>query len=397
LTVKADEAFVVFASAPNISGPGGPAPLSERQQADVVAALAGLNVAKEDINFESDFRFGPFPTITVKTSIEGLAGRADEILDAIGDVIGQPQQQGVRFGVKDCEAAMAPLRREAFAQAEEKAKSLAAAGSLTVGRPVALSENRQQSAYGPVLDDPCQPASGVIGKGGGPIQAVDATPEVALSLSLTVTFSIGAETPGAGLLSVGTGTVTAVADEAYVVVFIEQFGGNGPKPVESKDRKAVLAALKALGVPEADVEFVSSPFGGPSLVSVEIDTIDLARRADDVADAIEEVLGRSNNRGLIFSHSACEELKGEARKLAVDHAKKQAGSMAETIGVKLAGITSVTEAALTNFYGPPQLDPCAESLETLALNGYGYGGLSPFDAKAEVKVPASIQVTYRIE
>ncbi len=398
LTVKADEAFVVFTSVGQSSGPGGPAPLSEREQDDVRTALAALGVAKEDVSFESDFRFGPFPTISVRTDVNTVKERADAILDAIGDVVGQSQQQGVRFGLKDCEASMAPLRRDAFKQAEEKAKSLASAASLSVSRPIALSESRQPSPYGPVSEDPCQPLAGLGGgKGGGPVQGADAPAEVTLTLDLIVTFALGADTAGSGLSAIGTGTVTAVADEAYVVVFIEQFGPNGPKPIEPKDRQALLASLKALGIAETDIEFVSSPFGGPSLVSVETDVTDLARRADDIADAIEDIFGRSNNRGLRFSHSACEELKGEAQKLAVAQAKKQASSLAESTGVKLASIASVTESVIANVYGPSPIDPCAEDIDSQAFNGYGYGTLVPFDAKPEVKVPATVQVTYRIE
>ncbi len=396
-TVDADDAFVVFTANAQVSGPGGPAPLTERAQDDVRAALAAIGVAKEDVSFESDFRFGPFPTISVRTDVKTVKERADAILDAIGDVVGQPQQQGVRFGVKDCEAKMAPLRRDAFKQAEEKAKSLASASELTVGRPVALSESRQPSPYGPPVDDPCQPLTGVGVKGGGPVQTADSPAEVTLTLDLVVTFALGAETAGAGLSATGTGTVTAVADEAYVVVFIENFGPTGPKPIEARDRVAVFASLKALGIEEADIEFVSSPFGGPSLVSVEIDVTDLERRADDIADAIEEILGRSNNRGLRFSHSACEELKGEAQKLAVTQAKKQASALAESTGVKLGGIGSISESLVANIYGPPQTDPCAEDADSQALSGYGYGLLLPFDAKPEVKVPATVVVTYRIE
>ena len=60
-TVAADVAFVSVFLAPGGSfGPGGPQPVSAKDQAAVVAALAAQGIARTDISFEANFNFGPF-------------------------------------------------------------------------------------------------------------------------------------------------------------------------------------------------------------------------------------------------------------------------------------------------------------------------------------------------
>ncbi|MEX1104142.1 MAG: SIMPL domain-containing protein, partial [Dehalococcoidia bacterium] len=298
-----------------------------------------------------------------------------------------------------------PVRKAAFEAAEERARAVAAASSLTLGDVSAVLELPSATPYGGPVDDPCDPAAALQFKGYGALLPVDSAPEVQVVLDVSVTYQLAASGTGEGSLSkgivaVGAGSVTAKADEAYIVVLTEAASGpTGPRPIAERDRDDVLERLKALGVAAEDVEFYSPQFGGPNVVSVETDDLaNLADLGDDVADAIEEVFGRSYNNGVIFSHSNCEAARDEARKEAIEDARARGASLAGAASLKLSGrVDSVAEAPIQSPYGPAPIDPCEEDLSAVALGGYGTADIKPFTAEPEFTVRSVLSVSFEVE
>ena len=396
-TVAADVAFVSVFLAPGSGfGPGGPQPVSAKDQAAVVAALAAQGIARTDISFEANFNFGPFAEVAVKVGVGDLKTKGQPIVDAIEKVLGRAQSSGARFGLTSCTAALNPIRKAGFTAAEEKAKSLAAAGGLTLGAVVAVAEGTTPNIFGPPVSDPCSPQAGNA-KFPGSALGFDAPAEVKVSLDIVVTYALGSSGDGSGITVVATGSATAKADEAYVVVFANQNGPNGPRPIASKDRDALVAKLVALGIKAEDVKIEASNFGGPTIISAEVDLTKLPKIGEDVLEAVGSVLGRNTQQqGVRFTHSNCQVVLNAAHKQALTDAEPRAKTLAEAAGLKLGALQSVSDGGSQPTPYGPSLDPCSKDL-SLLLQGGGYGGaLKPFDSPAELKVSSALTVTYSL-
>lgn len=374
-------------------------------EADIKKIRDGLAAAGfTDVDIQNDGRFGPYALIRTRVPLNDLAASAKKSFDAIEAAVGRPEQTGAQFALSECVATLEPVRRAAFKNLETKAKSAASASGLSLGPIVAASETRGFNPYGQPQADPCDPASEFQIKGPGSFLPIDSKPEVTVSLDVTVTYALAgapAQTASAGTLTTtGSARVVAVADEAYVVVFVQpNYGPTGPRPIAQRDKDDVLAKLKALGVAAEDVEFSSSNFGNPTVVSVDMH--DLAKAAKDgraIADVIEEVMGQGQAKGLVFQHSRCGEILDEARKEALADARDRAERLASATGLKLSkaprAVTD-TGAPASPYGGPALADPCDEDLSVLAFGGYGPGGTAkPFDAKAELEVASSLTVSF---
>jgi uncharacterized protein YggE len=390
--VAADRAFATF-----ITYPSGPFPsgITSEQQDEVRAALGELGYAEDAVVIANDPRFGPASQIRVEVSVEDLPDAASEILDALDDFL-SPQQSGVEFALSDCDPALRPLREEAFAKARRRAQEVAAAGDLALGPVVAVVEGQTQNIYGPPVSDPCDLSGNLALTGYPALLAPDSPAEVELVVDVAVTFALesAGDLPPKGVSAEGRGTVRARADEAYLVVLVETFSGpTGPRPLSERDRNAVLDKLVALGIAEDEIEFFSPPFGGPTVVSVETEDLQaVADLGDDVSDAVEEALGRTINKGVVFTHSNCEAAVREAMVEATADAREQAEALAEAADLTLSGeVLAVAESAgLFSPYGPA-IDPCSEDLSVLA-NGYG-AGIQPFDSEPEFEVTGVVTMT----
>jgi uncharacterized protein YggE len=407
-TVDADQAFVV---AQIQSVPIGPGPfsssLSSRQQEQVTTAVTALGVKKEDINFETSAGYGPFATISVPVPVKELSTRGKQIADAIEAAVGSRPQSGARFGLSDCRTALEPLRKKALDGANEDAKALAAASSVTLGNVRSVTQSLNQGTYGPQQADPC--AAGVAkSPGSSPLLALDSDPKVTLNLQIDATYAIGSGDPQGGLSVGGSGKATAKADEAYIVVTVytnssSGFGGSTP-PISKKSRDDVVARLKALKLDENDIQIEPIQNGpGATLVSVEAPIADLAKTGKDVVTAVEDVLGRSQSQGVWFTHSNCKAVLDEARKQSIADAKRNAEALAGSASIKLGSLTSIADGALPGVaspYGPAEVDPCSDNIARQFQNGgtpYGGANLKPFDATPEFTINSNITVTYAIQ
>ena len=400
----ADEAFAVgLYLIRNAQNPFVDLPVADR--AKLLAALRSAGFADGDITLSRNPQFGPYTQIQVRVPLATLPEAGKKVFQAISDSIGAAEQTGAIFGLKDCTAQLAPVRKAAFEGADQRARAAATAGNLKLGQVIAVTETfGAQNPYEQTSGDPCASSGAGQGFKGGPgfgLRAIDAPAVVDVTLDLTVTYAL-ADSPGqssAGITVVGTGKVVAKADEAYVVILVETGSGpTGPRPLAQKDRDALLAALKALGIDEDDVQITNSQFGGPTVVSVETrDLAKLVRLGRDVENAVEDALGRSISKGVVFTHSRCELAAGEARKEAVADAADRAKSLAVATGLKAGALRAIAESPVVNPYGPPVSDACSEDAAVFAGAAYGGGQqLKDFSAAPEFEVVVALSVTYTI-
>jgi uncharacterized protein YggE len=392
--VQADKAFVV-ATLP-ARGPGGPPPiqLPARDQEAIINALSQMGIGRERIDFSSDPRFGPYPSVSVEVPVGEVQGAGRRVLDEIERVAGRAQITGVKFGLSDCNSALEPVRREAFETGQARADEMASVASLTLGDVMAVFEQQSPTPYGPPSQDPCN----TTGAPKAPnVLPLDAAAEVRVSLDLSVTFSIGEGLAESGLTVFGSGSVTAEANEAYVVVLVPTRGGpGGPEPVSTEDRNSLIDRLQDLGIDEEDIELVSSVFGGPTYVSVEVEIGELAELGERVVDETEEIFGRGEQSGVYFSHTNCLAVLAEAQKLALTDADNRAKSLGSATGLQAGTLVAISDSLTQPSPYAFAADPCSEDLSLLVTGGpYGLQ-IKPLDAAPEFEVNAVLSVTYGI-
>ena len=199
-----------------------------------------------------------------------------------------------------------------------------------------------------------------------------------------------------GLTVSAIGSVTVAADEAYVVIIQEQnYGPSGPEQMTAEDRQDIREMLAAIGVPEEAIEFENSLRYGPYSISVEVELSELAALTEPILDAVEEVVRRSESRGVRYSLSAenCDRALSLARREAVPATEKAGDDLAEALGLERGTVIGALEYPPQNSgYGFPGagIDACS------GVSPVPYFGLVPFDAEAEVEISVNLQVTYRI-
>lgn len=197
-----------------------------------------------------------------------------------------------------------------------------------------------------------------------------------------------------GLTVSANGSVTVEADGAYVVVTAPTiYTPSGyPQPISSEDRAAVIESLIAIGIIREDTHFESPPYSSTT-VSAKVPVGALPQVGQQVLDAVEAVLGRSESHGVRFSLSQekCDQALSSARRQAVPQAHKAAADLAQALGVQEGSITGAVEYPAGSFgYGPIGSDTCGTQYQDPSL-------VEPFDAEPEVEVAVSLQVTYTIE
>ena len=403
--VPADDAYVVVLSQALPVGPGGPiGVISSRNQAELVKALEAIGVKKEDVRFDLGGAIGPFSSVAVHTPLQSISDQGKKVVDAVEGVLGRSSSSGVRFGLTNCTAAFEPARKKAFAAAQEEAKSFASLASLNLGPIAAISETISPPVVnGPTPPDPCNPLASSAGPGISNLEPLDAKPEATVRLEVTLTYSIGLDGVGgeaAGLTASGSGSATAKADEAYILITANtQSGPFGPQAISTKARNDLMAKLKVLKIEEDDIQIASQPFGGSTVISVETGIKDMPTLGRNVSAAVEEALNLPvNTQGVRFTHLNCEAVLLEARKQAFADAKRSTEALAGVAGVKLGALVALSEPQpSTQSYAPVQTSAgCNEDFTQSVFKGYGGAGLKPFDAEPEFTISAVISVTYAI-
>ena len=202
----------------------------------------------------------------------------------------------------------------------------------------------------------------------------------------------------------GSGQVTVVPDLAYINIGVRSQADTVSDALQTSNTqaKAIKDALLAEGVDSKDVQTSSfnvypmqdySPTGEISryyyvvenTVYVTIRNLDKLGKVLDVAAAN----GANNIYGISFDVADKTEAYSQARKLAVEYAKKQASELAEAAGVKLGGILNISSSTYS-----------APTLYDMSKYGMGMGGGAaqsvPVSA-GQMMISADVTLVYAIQ
>ena len=193
VTVAADEAYVVIFPE-QVYGPSGLQQMTGEDREEIREKLAELGVAEEDVEFESQGRYGS-SSISVEVELGDLAEKSEPILEAVEEVIRRSEAHGVVYSLtpENCDRALSQARREAIPSVEKAADDLAEALGLERGTVIgALEYPLTNFGYGfSSLSGPDVHACGSLASQPySNLVPLDAEPEVEVSVGLQVTYSI---------------------------------------------------------------------------------------------------------------------------------------------------------------------------------------------------------------
>ena len=202
---------------------------------------------------------------------------------------------------------------------------------------------------------------------------------------------------------IGEGKVRIKPDTAQINIGVEVVGDTvqDASSQGSATMDAVLAALKAQGVEEKDVQtsgysiWVERPYGpegtapGEPIYHVSNNATVIIRDLDTIGTVLDSAIeaGANNVYGITFSVADPAPLMSEARAKAVADAQARAKELAELNDVTLGEVISVSEVIGTGVY--PGLRSMA------AAEGLG-GGAGPI-APGELEMTAQLQISYAIQ
>jgi uncharacterized protein YggE len=295
----------------------------------------------------------------------------------------------MRFSLRDCKAALTDARKAALEASRRKAEDLARSGGVSVGGVIGLSEQSHGQSYNyrSAADEAC--TTDVAAPPGAP-RASEPEVKVRFSVSVSVVYSLGgAAKEGPGLASSGSGSVTARADGAQIVVIGDRKPGPGiSRPLSAQDGDDIVARLAALGVDRQAVELSTPSYGGLTFISVRVPVERVKELGPRVTDSVKEVTGGSGRGGVRFTHSNCAAVQRAARDEAMKDAREKATALAGTAGVKMGPVQGLSEYSYSPYGGP---DPCAPQ-----TSAPYYGFLPGFDVEPKVEVWSSVSVAYSL-
>jgi hypothetical protein len=163
-------------------------------------------------------------------------------------------------------------------------------------------------------------------------------------------FAGGASEPSGGITVNGTGSVSAVPDQAQFSLGVETTGPTAREALaaNSERMRRVLAALFAAGVAKGDVQtqdvsvsksYPDNGYSADNSVSVTIHNL---AKAGAILDAASNA-GANNIYGPTLTRSDQDELQAKALREAVDDARAKARALAGAAGVQLGSVTAITE------------------------------------------------------
>jgi len=196
----------------------------------------------------------------------------------------------------------------------------------------------------------CGPATPAVGAGGG-------GGNITYAQSIPPVYSN--YTPG--LTVVGSGTVEAEPDIVYLTLGVD-LKGESPATIvsdASSRMEAVLAALRASGIAEADirtagynlwVEQIYNPQTGQPTGQIVYHVTHYVRAAVRDLKQVGTVLGAAVEAGattvseVTFTVEKADELTARARQLALADAQKRAQETAAALNITLGKVLSVSES-----------------------------------------------------
>lgn len=183
---KADEAYVLVVYSSEDGEPtGGP---SAADRTRVLEALDKLKVDRKDVQIISRSDYGVTTVVQVETKAAGLENAAKDILRAVEDVLGRSDTNGARFWSSTCTGLLAKVRKDAVADARQRANSLAEAAGVKLGVVEWISEATPTGA------DPCDGSVDALlaldDYSSSPLAPFDAEPEFVLTTAAQLGFHI---------------------------------------------------------------------------------------------------------------------------------------------------------------------------------------------------------------
>ena len=161
----------------------------------------------------------------------------------------------------------------------------------------------------------------------------------------------------------------------------------------------VIDFLKGFGIEDKDIKTINYNIYPrynyenrviPQIIGYEItQTLEVkVRNLEKVGDILDKSVGAGINQvsSLRFWIDKDEDLKADARKLAIEDAKKKAGTLASNLGIKLVKLTGFTED--TGYYPVPMYKEAV---------GMGGGGEAPNIQIGENEIIVNVSLIYEID
>lgn len=182
---KADEAYVVVVAGSDEEGNA--RPLTRKDREALLAAVTRLGHDRKDVDMvTSEDASGTVVQVDVEVGDVAKAGPA--IVDAVEEVLGDAQLEGVRFGREDCGAQLARARKDAAADGRARASVLAESAGVRLGELRAVVDLGSPSG-GPLCSDDVEElfASDPYGPD---LDTFDAEPDFALTTRTALGYAI---------------------------------------------------------------------------------------------------------------------------------------------------------------------------------------------------------------
>jgi uncharacterized protein len=192
----------------------------------------------------------------------------------------------------------------------------------------------------------------------------------------------------------GTGQVSLKPDIAYIYMGVHTELPSAAEAVSKNtaDTQKLIDALKAAGIADADIRTSNfsiwqnqkyDPQGQPSgtVYAVDNTVYVTVRKLESLGDLLDAAVraGANNVNSIQFDVADKTKALSDARKAAVEAAKKQAAELADAAGVSLGGIQSI------QYF---------DSTPTPIVEGKGMGGGGTAAADVAVPInPGQLQIT----
>ena len=177
-----------------------------------------------------------------------------------------------------------------------------------------------------------------------------------------------------------------------------------PQPLTEEDLAPIIAAIKAQGIAEGDIEVNMNPGGyydpySPGRASITVTISNPRDRVQPIVDAARDAASASGTLYLesvnvFFSVSpeTCTTLERESMQAAVEDAGDRAQLLAQVLGVGIGNVVFASHYSYSPF-GPSPCDPAAIGYPKGDYSGYPYDPSQP----AEVTLISNVNITYAIQ
>lgn len=199
----------------------------------------------------------------------------------------------------------------------------------------------------------------------------------------------------------GEGKVKAVPDQAHISIGIENKGANATeiKKLNDATTEKVVQFLKKFNLPKGDVQtqkvsltpqydYDKKKYYHIANQTIVIFLRDLGKYDELMAGLVDTGINRVNY--ISFETSKEEQFKTEARKLAMQNAKKKAEDYVSVLGQKVSKALTINDNTQVVY-------PQAERMYKVAMVSDAVGGAPETLAVGEIEVTANVSVSFLLD